>query len=426
MKKLRYDDVFVPNDQPIYTYVPRDSKKLEEDLRDHMDTRNIVISISGPSKTGKTVLFRQVIDDDLIIPIPGVSVKDEGDFWGAVFTWMGEPISITRTSSSVSTGEMSATGQAGAGVIFAKANAGGGVKLTYARQSGESKVFAFNPFEQVIKEIAHSGFVIFVDDFHYIDAETQPQISRILKALAENGVKICTASVPHKSDDVVRANPELRGRLAAIDVEAWSNDELAQIGRRGFPLLKIEIDDVVNARLATEAFGSPQLMQALCMNLCRNLSVREELDESTYFPVSEEVFASTMEDTSKLANFASLVRGLHDGPKKHGKDRKIFSFVDGSRGDVYRAILLAVSLGEARRDFSYDEIMSRVKSVCVGESPTGSSVQGSLSHMHNIAHEMSISPVLDWEEDILTVTDPYFAFYLRASRQLDRIQRKDQ
>lgn len=426
MEKLKYDDVFVPNDQPIYTYIPRDSKKLEIDLRDHIDTKNIVISISGPSKTGKTVLFRQMLDHDLIIPIPGVSVKDEGDFWSSVFAWMGEPISVVRTNTSTVAGELSANGKAGFNAVIAKAGVGGGAKISYARQTGEAMHLSFNPFEQIIKEIGNSKFVIFVDDFHYIDSDTQPQIARILKALAENGVKICTASVPHKSDDVVRANPELRGRLAAIDVESWSQEELAEIGRVGFPLLKVDVDDSINTRLASEAFGSPQLMQALCMNLCRNLNVRTELDFMTKFEVSEEVFASTMEDTSKLANFASLVRGLHDGPKKHGKDRKIFSFSDGSRGDVYRATLLAISRGDAKRDFSYDEFMGRVRNICLGEAPTGSSVQGALSHMHNIAHEMSTSPVLDWEEDNLTITDPYFAFYLRASRQLEKIKRTDQ
>ena len=89
MAKLKYDDVFVPNDQPVHTYVPRNSKKLEDDLRDHMGTKNIVISISGPSKTGKTVLFKQIVTEDDIIPITGVSIKSEADFWTSVFAWMG-------------------------------------------------------------------------------------------------------------------------------------------------------------------------------------------------------------------------------------------------------------------------------------------------------------------------------------------------
>lgn len=338
----------------------------------------------------------------------------------------GEPISVTRTSSQAIGGEVNAGGQAQAGVIFAKASVSGGGKISYVRNTGETKQVAFNPFEQIVREIGGSGFVIFIDDFHYIDSDVQPQIARVIKALAEKGVKICTASVPHKSDDVVRANPELRGRLAAIDVEAWSDDELAQIGRSGLRLMNVDVDSSVYNRLAVEAFGSPQLMQALCMNLCRNLGVREALDDPAYFDITNEVFSSTMEDTSKLANFASLVRGLHDGPKKHGKDRKLFDFSDGSRGDVYRATLLAISQGEPKRDFGYDEIMGRVKAVCVGEAPTGSSVQGALSHMHTIAHENFRSPVLDWEEEILTITDPYFAFYLRASRQLGKLQRTDQ
>ena len=36
------------------------------------------------------------------------------------------------------------------------------------------------------------------------------------------------------SDDVVRSNPELRGRVTAIDMTYWSADELEQIAFRGW------------------------------------------------------------------------------------------------------------------------------------------------------------------------------------------------
>ena len=57
----------------------------------------------------------------------------------------------------------------------------------------------------------------------------QTEIGKQIKAAAETGVRICTASVPHRKDDVVRSNPELRGRVTGIDSDYWNENELAQI-----------------------------------------------------------------------------------------------------------------------------------------------------------------------------------------------------
>ncbi|MEO0623632.1 MAG: ATP-binding protein, partial [Pseudomonadota bacterium] len=82
----------------------------------------------------------------------------------------------------------------------------------------------------------------------------------------EQGVKVCTASVPHRSDDVVRSNPELRGRIAAIDSTPWSEAELRQIAEKGFSRLNVIPDEKEISRLISESLGSPQLMQLLCLN----------------------------------------------------------------------------------------------------------------------------------------------------------------
>src|SRR3954466_949138 len=97
---------------------------------------------------------------------------------------------------------------------------------------------------------------------HYMNKETQQEVARQIKEAAEKGVRICTASVPHRSDDVVRSNPELRGRVRAIDFEYWKLPEILQIADAGFPALGIDLPQGVREYLGNEAFGSPQLMQA--------------------------------------------------------------------------------------------------------------------------------------------------------------------
>jgi hypothetical protein len=67
----------------------------------------------------------------------------------------------------------------------------------------------------------------------------QNEAAKILKEAVRRGIKICTAAVRHRGDDVVRALPELRGRVRAIDLNYWSPDELEQIALVGYGALNV-------------------------------------------------------------------------------------------------------------------------------------------------------------------------------------------
>lgn len=69
---------------------------------------------------------------------------------------------------------------------------------------------------QGIKEIVGSEFGVFIDDFHLIKPDLRAEIGTQPKVAAENGVKIVAAPIPQRADDVVRSNPGLRGRVAAV------------------------------------------------------------------------------------------------------------------------------------------------------------------------------------------------------------------
>jgi hypothetical protein len=55
-------------------------------------------------------------------------------------------------------------------------------------------------------------------------------------------------------------------------------------------------------------------------------------------------------------------------------ERKEFHFIDGTRGDVYRCLLLAMKADPPLLAFKYDEMLRRTQALCKGASPAGSSV----------------------------------------------------
>ena len=128
---------------------------------------------------------------------------------------------------------------------------------------------------QVQNEIGGSTFCVLVDDFHYIQPNLQIDIGRQIKTASERGIRIIAASVPHRSDDVVRGNSELRGRTLNIDTEFWTDGELEDIARMGFTALNVKIQEPMIKRLAQDACRSPQLMQRICLNVCNSLQISQ-------------------------------------------------------------------------------------------------------------------------------------------------------
>jgi hypothetical protein len=417
--------VFTPTDVPTITYVERTTGNYEEELRKAFEIPKMIVSISGPSKSGKTVLVTKVVSKDNLIHLYGASIKSAADLWTNVLAWMGGPIEITETSGSKKSGTVSGTAGGKFGIPFvAEGKAGAGGSATVESNASTARKIAVSNLDSVVKEIGGSDFVVFVDDFHYIEASVREEIGRQIKAAAELGIRICTASVPHRADDVVRSNTELRGRVTAVDMSYWSPKELEEIAYRGFRELNVDLAPRVLEGLSNEAFGSPQLMQAISLNFCFESNIGETLEQHIRIDVPSEKVRQVLERTSTSTDFSTLLSVLHAGPKQRGTERKQFKFVDGSSGDVYRCVLLAIKSDPASLSFRYDEMLKRTIGVCSGESPVGSSVSESLGQMAKLARTVQEAPVIEWDEDVLDIVEPYFLFFLRCSSLMETLSKK--
>jgi hypothetical protein len=276
---------------------------------------------------------------------------------------------------------------------------------------------------QVVAEIANSDFVILIDDFHYMLRDVQVEVAKSLKEAVRQNLKIVTAAVPHRGDDVVRANPELRGRVRAIDLGYWQPSELKQIPQKGFEAMNVEVPSKFVDKLAAEAAGSPQLMQSLCLNTCFVLDVRESHFFMKRLHIDDATLRRIFEQTSASTDFRSLVDVLDAGPPTRGTERKTYKFKGGGVGDVYRVVLKSVAADPPQLSFKYDELLERTRQVCVeDDSPVGSSVTSTCVHMSALCQDKFPSErAVEWDEQkqVFDVPDPLLLFYLRWSRRLE-------
>jgi hypothetical protein len=419
---LKATEVFTPGSFPVHTYVARNEERLEQSLRDALDTPGQIVSLAGPSKSGKTVLVEKVVGRDCLITIPGAGIKEPDDIWDRALDWMGAPDSEDRARSVSGALGVEAGASGGTSIPFvAKAEVAGKMSVEIETGSERTRAFTRRGLTQVVEEIANSAFVVLLDDFHYMPRSAQVEAAKAIKEAVRLGVKIATAAVSHRGDDVVRANPELRGRVRSLDLTYWKHPELRQIAAEGFGALNVRMDAAAIDRFATEAAGSPQLMQLICLNACFVLGLRERRGLAGAVTVSDDQIHEILEQTSAGTDFRSLVDVLDAGPKTRGTERKTYKFFDDSEGDVYRCVLKAVAMDPPKLSFHYDELLARTIKACVGDAPVGSSVVGTCVHMGKLATDrFATERAIDWDEQkqILDIPDPYLLFYLRWSGRL--------
>lgn len=296
-------------------------------------------------------------------------------------------------------------------------------ELSLGHTRGASKSlaqkFPTNKLDAVVAALSETSRVIFIDDFHYMNRALQNRIARQIKSAAENSVHFCIASVPHRSDDVVRSNPELRGRTVNIDTEFWQGEELKRIGEIGFPKAGLDIGGKDLTRLSNESCNSPQLMQALCLEFGRSVISGSHINDDLYHNVLTE--------TAKRTDYSSLVRAMHQGPRLR-RERNQFDFADGSSGDVYRAVLLALSRGEPTLTWNYIDLRQAISNVCVSAKPTGSSFVDACKAISKIARDNAPQQrIVEWDatnNGTLSIVDPYFLFFIRQSTLLAKIGRR--
>ena len=425
MPRLLVVEVFTPTAFPNYTYVQRDELHNERLLHQWTQTSTQIASVSGPSKAGKTVLVQRVVGEGNLVTVSGASVRAPDQLWERVLDWWGEPHSMTasRIDTSLDGKTVDKGVQLGVSVAGTSHKSGS----TSSTSSSETSQVMVNRrgLPQVVQELAKSQYAVLLDDFHYIPAAIQSDVAQQLKDAASRGVRICVASVPHRADVVVRSLPELRGRVLAIDLDYWGRRDLLEIPRLGCELLGIHIDNQTLAMFATEAAGSPQLMQSICLWMCNHLGVREAVEPPRAITLDDAARKEILFLTSCTVDFRSLVRAFIAGPKARPGERRKYIHRDGKQGDVYLTLMRALAMDPPRLTLEYAELGKRLEDLCKGhEHPDGASIVRTCVALGQIATGFAAptGPPLEWDEQeqVLVLPDPYLLFYLRWSGILER------
>lgn len=413
---IRYQDVFVPGGFPRHTYNPRVDLQLEQRLRESRQNLCKLVTVTGQTKSGKTVLARTVLPREECVWVDGGTVSAEDDFWQVVLEQLDIFQATEEETGADTTATIGGKGMAGANFVVAKGSAEIGAQLSKTRSTSRTRSRSVSPRVAALQGLKEAGVPLVIDDFHYLPKEIQGGIVRALKQPIFDGLPVAIIAIPHRRYDAVRVEKEMTGRIAAIDIPPWSEAELEYIPVTGFKLLDVQPPSDSTRRLANEAIGSPHLMQDFCRTICRMAGLDAAAGTVDHVNL-EQVFRDVAETIGKPI-FDKLARG----PRQR-TDRIQRQLKDGQAVDIYELVLHALAhLRPGLVSLEYEDLRVAIRGVSASQIPQLHEVARVLKHMASIAaNDQSSTPVIDFEEEDkkLHITDPFFAFYLRWGRLSD-------
>lgn len=419
MAKAR--DIFTPGRTPTVTFVDQHLRARAETFRDAIDQRSLLIAISGPSKSGKTAFVENLVGKQNLLSISGAGIQKSNDLWMRILPLLGLASQETESSETSRQTTTGAGAELSGNAIIAAGKASTSISNSNGTKSTTARTIVADPYYRVVERMAGSDLVLFIDDFHYIPKEVQIDVAKQIKDAVSKEVLIVCASVPYHSDDVLRANADLRGRVVSLDFDYWDNETLRQIATKGFEAMEIRCEPHFLNLLTAEAAGSPQLMQQICLQLCFAADVRETPPTPFEVPNTNDFLKSVCTRVAYTTDYSSTTDKMKEGPKTRGTERNIFDLKKGGKGDVYSVVLRAIALPPPQLTFRYTDLQQRIKDVCRNGVPTGSSVTEACRQIASIANAAEAKPILEWDNDseVLDIQDPYLLFFLRWSDSLN-------
>ena len=414
MKKYRTSDVFVPGGMPEHTYVARTGRKLEERLAAAKDRLCKLVTITGATKSGKTVLTTRIFPRAKNVWVDGGAIGSEDDFWTFILDKIAGYTDTGLEHAKESALGIDASLEAELGIpLLAKGKGQLGSQFARTHGTRQRTSLSLSPRAAAVSQLQSTRIPLIIDDFHYLDRSFQGKIVRALKSLIFEGIPVILIAIPHRRYDAVKVEKEMTGRLEPIAVPMWESSELVQIAGEGYPLLNINVTEEVCDHLVAESYGSPHLMQEFCRALAHRHGIDETVEEAyTIDSVSNELFSEVAEHTGRVI-FEKLARG----PRQRS-DRIQRQLKGGGTADIYQVTLMALAtLQPGLETIDYEDLRSSIREIVVADNvPAAHEVTRVLEKMAEIAAEDEAStPVMDWEREDrrLHITDPFFAFYLK-------------
>lgn len=310
-------DVYgISRDVPL-NYVPRDT--VDGALVASL-TRDKHLVIFGSSKQGKTCLRKWNLREEEYIVVTSSNKWSLADLHAAILKQAGYTIeqTVARTMSGDHKIAATAHVKGKLGPVEAGGSVGGDRSNAHTTQvtkvALELDPADVNDIIRALQEVNFDGFIV-LEDFHYLSEETQRDFAVALKAFHEAS-PYCFIVIGVWLDEnrLIQHNGDLAGRVIAVNADAWSEYELAEVIAAGEALLNVDFDQQFQADLIGGCFDSVYVVQEACYLACERAGVIQTRDERTVVGVDDDAWALIREVVeADSARYNSFIVNFAEG-----------------------------------------------------------------------------------------------------------------
>lgn len=399
MKKFRLEEVFVPAGYPKYTYSKR--ADLEKKLNMGKINKAKHLLVFGPSKCGKSSLWKNIFSEMEIIKIPLNSNKSLDDVYCEILEDLEAYYTADKLQELSLKSSFLGDLKAKLSIMF-EARTQIGLESSYKESEKKVKVarqvIASN---LVIKYLKPTKKTILFEDYHYANEDLKTQLAQDLKAFSDDNCQIIFISVQHKITELLKYNHDLQLRVTSIPVGFFEPENLHDIIQTGERLLNIEFAYNVKQMILNEAMNSAALTQDICQKICLENSILETANYKKV--ISDIVYVSNAckliaeENRAFYEEFSRLVIA---GGRSDGTTEKYKWFLK---------MIKEYEIGD--QGISNTEVLQKLKTMG-HTSINQTSVTTGLDYLPKLIIKRNLSPLFDYDSKTNTffVMDKYIHF----------------
>ncbi len=401
MRSYNLKEVFIPVGLPEVTFVRRPN--LERSVRSWEMSEAKHLLIFGPSKSGKTSLWKRYISSERVIKIPCNVSKNLQEVYTEILYELNGFYEIEKTQSSSRNSGLAAELQSIIGIGTAKVNA----QLSASENSSDKQVRISQPniaCTLVIKFLKQSKKIVILEDFHYANHDLKSALSEDLKAFSDEKCPWILVGVQHKTSELLSYNLDLQQRISELPVEGFTDEQLQAIIELGETALNIRFSSETRDHIVREALESASIVQNICQRIC----LIESISETQKYAICIDKI-SVVEQACKEIAYDS----------KSYYERAIKSISLGGRSDgsteKYKWFLKLIKEREIPEQGLRNTEMFKYLKELGHDSIQQGSVTSGLNYLPKLLENNKFPPFFDFDSDNKTfyLLDKYMKFVFK-------------
>jgi hypothetical protein len=401
----KLQDVYMPVGVPHITFVKRENLELSIVTWKYNKSKHLLIF--GPSKSGKTTLWKQYVPAKDVIKIACNSTTTIENIYSSILfeleSFYTSEINETTTS------------KIGIGAEIKTLLGIGSFKVGSKIESTNDNSNKMNPIavpqleaNLLVKYLKPSGKIIVIEDFHYVQEELKEKISQDLKAFSDEMCPwIIVGVVQHKTSKLLSYNVDLQQRISELSVERFSQEQLARIIELGENALNIRFSDGIKERILSESYGSASMVQNICQRICILNGITEtcsdivKIEDHELFTGACKLFA----EEAKIF-YGDIVRKVSVGGRSDGRTEKYKWFLKMIRDkDIPEHGLKNTEVFGYLKDLGHPDIQQ-------------SSVTEGLLYLPRLLQKNNLPSIFDYDGMYFYLLDNYMKFVFKWAPEL--------